>query len=85
MYDSDYVRRYEIHALNGKRGGQVAFEANVAGRKSGKALKVVAFPQGGGSVPSIRVAGRWLERFGFSLDDEVVLRASPGKIVITRR
>ena len=85
MYNAEYVYRYEIHAANGRRGARVAYEAGIEKRKAGKALKVVEFPQGGAEVPAIRVAGRWLERFGFALGDDVVLRASQGKIVITKR
>lgn len=85
MYDSEYVYRYELYAANGRRGARIAYEASIERRKTGKALKVVEFPQGGAEVPAIRVAGRWLERFGFALGDDVVLRARQGKIVITKR
>jgi hypothetical protein len=54
-------------------------------RKAGKALRVVAFPQGAGYVPSIKVAGKWLRDFGFELGDEVLLIAGPGRLYIVRR
>jgi len=54
-------------------------------RENGKRLRVVAFPQGDQSVPAVRVAGKWLERFGFRVGDSVVLTASPDRIVISKR
>ncbi len=55
-------------------------------RQKGKALGVVAFPQGGnGYVPAIRVAGKWLHEFGFGIGDTVILSASEGLIVIKKK
>lgn len=54
-------------------------------RQKGKALGVVGFPQNGdGYVPSIRVAGKWLNEFGFDIGDTVILTASQGLIVIRK-
>ena len=54
-------------------------------RHKGKALAVVAYPQGGnGHVPSVRVAGKWLNEFGFDIGDMVILTASQGLIVIRK-
>ena len=51
-------------------------------RKKGKLLKVFGFPQGDNTVPAIRVAGHWLNSFGFDYDDRVLLKAKKGKITI---
>ena len=54
-------------------------------RQKGKALGVIAFPQGGNEyVPSVRVAGKWLNEFGFDIGDTVILKASQGKILIRK-
>ena len=63
----------------------LAEKANDRKRMKGKILQVVAFPQNGNRVPSIRVAGRWLERFGFELGDQVILTATEGEILITKK
>lgn len=47
--------------------------------------KVVRVSEGNAKyVPGIRVAGRWLEQYGFKLGDDVVLQASEGRIEITK-
>ncbi len=57
----------------------------IEARQKGKALGVIAFPQGGnGYVPSIRVAGKWLNQFGFGIGDTVILSASEGLIVLRK-
>ncbi|GEM_PF-4258506 len=54
-------------------------------RQKGKALGVIGFPQNGsGYVPSIRVAGKWLNEFGFDIGDTVILTASKGLIVLRK-
>ena len=53
-------------------------------RKEGKLLKVFGFPQGNNTVPAIRVAGHWLNSFGFDYDDKVLLKAKKGKITIVK-
>ncbi|MDI6813920.1 MAG: SymE family type I addiction module toxin [Dehalococcoidales bacterium] len=85
MYNQQRLSLYEKRAQTGKR---LAHQAELIGdknRKTGKTLKVVAFPQRENYVPSIRVAGKWLGRFGFQLGDEVTLTAIEGQIVITRK
>jgi len=85
VYNKHQLRLYEKRA---KAGKELAHRAELAGnecRQRGKTLKVISFPQGGGHVPSIRVAGKWLERFGFELGDEVTLTATEGQIVITKK
>jgi len=52
--------------------------------KRTKDLKVFAFPQNEGYVPSIRVAGKWLTEIGFDYGDGVRLIAENGKITIYR-
>ena len=64
---------------------RLAEKANDRKRIEGKILQVVAFPQNGDRVPSIRVAGKWLERFGFVPGDEVILTATEGEILITKK
>lgn len=53
-------------------------------RKRGKHLGVIRFPQNGDGVPAVRVAGLWLNEFGFSVGDTVILTASQGLIVIRK-
>jgi hypothetical protein len=53
--------------------------------KRTKDLKVFAFPQNNGYVPSIRVAGKWLAEMGFVYGDKVTLTAENGKITISRK
>jgi hypothetical protein len=48
-------------------------------------LKVFAFPQNNGYVPSIRVAGKWLYEMGFVYGDRVTLTAENGIITILRK
>jgi hypothetical protein len=48
-------------------------------------LKVFAFPQNNGYVPSIRVAGKWLAEMGFVYGDRVTLIAENGIITICRK
>jgi len=85
IYHRPAVALYEKRALAGKRLAEQAKAADHKVRENGKNLRVAAFPQGGQSVPAVRVAGKWLERFGFRLGDEVVLTASPERIVISKR
>jgi hypothetical protein len=53
--------------------------------KRTKDLKVFAFPQNQGYVPSIRVAGKWLAEMGFVCGDRVTLTAENGKITIDKK
>ena len=85
MYNRHRLELYEKRAQAGKK---LAYQADLARdrcRHTGKILKVVSFPQGGDHVPSVRVAGKWLERFGFEPGAEVVLTATEGQILITRK
>jgi hypothetical protein len=85
MYKRDKLKLYQKRVQSGK---ELAKRAELVGdkrRQTGKTLKVVSFPQGGEHVPSVRVAGQWLERFGFKLGDEVILTATQGQIIITRK
>ncbi len=85
LYLKPALRSYEKLAEAGKRLSEWSQSADDETRRCGKEMKVVGFPQNGGSVPSVRVAGQWLERFGFRLGDTVTLTADEGRIVITRR
>ena len=49
-----------------------------------KTLKVVDCPQDGSYVPSIRVAGKWLEDYGFKTGDKVTIAAINNLIVIKK-
>lgn len=85
MYNPKRMELYEKRAKAGKR---LACRAEVVAdmsRKQGRPLRVTSFPQGGKHVPSVRVAGKWLERFGFELGDEVILTAAKGRILIKRK
>ena len=53
--------------------------------KRTKDLKVFAFPQNNGYVPSIRVAGKWLAEMGFVCGDRVTLNAEDGEIIIHKK
>ena len=80
--------RLKLHEKRTGGGKKLAYQAELSGdrcRQTGKTLKVVSFPQGGEHVPSVRVAGKWLTRFGFDVGREVVLTAVKGRIVITRK
>jgi hypothetical protein len=57
----------------------------LANMKLTKDLKVFAFPQNNGYVPSIRVAGKWLAEMGFAYGDRVRLTAQNGKITIHKK
>jgi len=48
-------------------------------------LKVFAFPQNQGYVPSIRVAVKWLAEMGFACGDRVTLTAENGEITIHKK
>ena len=74
----------EKRARTGRVLAHLAQESDHRKRKQGKALRVVAFPQNGEHVPSVRVAGKWLQKFGFETGDEVILCARQGKIFITK-
>jgi len=84
-YSRDKLNLYEKKVQAGEKLAERARLAGDGCRRAGKTLMVVSFPQRGERVPSIRVAGKWLERFGFKLGDEVVLTANQGQIVITKK
>lgn len=82
------IGRLEVHEKRVAAGRKLACHVAAVSdteRRTGKTLKVVAYSQGEGHVPSIRVAGKWLERFGFGLGAKVVLTAADGRILITRK
>ena len=85
-YNQIRLRLQEKRARQGMRLAEIAERADDEKRRQGKTLKVFAFPQGEGEyVPAIRVAGKWLERFGFKLGDEVILVATQEQILITKK
>jgi len=84
-YNRDRLDFYEKKVRAGEKLARQARLANDKRRRDGKCLKVTLFPQGGSHVPSIRVAGKWLEQFGFEPGDEVILIATEGQILITRK
>ena len=85
IYNREKLRLYERRAQAGKKLAERAQLARDRCRQTGETLKVVSFPQGGERVPSVRVAGKWLERFGFKLGGKVILTATEGQILITRK
>ena len=85
IYNKDKLRLYEGRARAGKKLAEQAQLARDRCKQTGETLKIVSFPQGGERVPSVRVAGKWLERFGFKLGGKVTLTASEGQILITRK
>jgi hypothetical protein len=84
-YDTKKTKLYEQRADAGRKLAYRTHLADIKVRKHGKTLKVVSFPQHGGLVPSIRVAGKWLDQFGFQLGDPVILTAAEGRLVIKKR
>jgi hypothetical protein len=84
-YNRDKLSLYEKKARAGQKLAERAQLADDRCRRAGKTLKVASFPQGGERVPSIRVAGKWLERFGFKSGDEVILAANHSQIVIAKK
>jgi hypothetical protein len=85
IYNENKYRLYEKRAEAGKRLAYRTQLADLRNRKTGKTLKVVSYPQHEERVPSIRIAGRWLNEFGFELGDEVILVADRGKLVIKKK
>jgi hypothetical protein len=85
LYNEDKLKLYEQRAKAGKRLAYQAQSSDLRSRQTGKILKVVSFPQHEERVPSIRIAGRWLNQFGFELGDEVILVADRGKLVIKKK
>ena len=87
--DIVYNRRsFDLYEKRARAGKTLAYRAELAGdksRRAGKTLKVISFPQGGERVPSVRVAGKWLERIGFRPGDEVTLIATKDQIIITKK
>ena len=49
-----------------------------------KVLKVCKAPQGKKYVPSVRIAGDYLEKFNFNLDDNVIVKIENNKITIEK-
>jgi len=85
LYNEKWLAVYEKRAEAGRKLAYQAQAADIQHRKAGKTLTVASFPQGEERVPSIRVAGKWLQKFGFELGDEVTLSAKQGRIVIARK
>ena len=85
IYNREKLRLYERRAGAGRKLAKRAQLAKDKCRQTGATLNVVSFPQRGERVPSVRVAGKWLERFGFKLGGKVILTATEGRILITRK
>jgi len=85
LYNGERLAIYERRA---KAGRKLAYRAQIADlkhRKLGKTLTVASFYRGEDRIPCIRVAGKWLQEFGFELGEEVRLTARQNQIVITRK
>lgn len=85
IYNRPKLALYEKRAQIGRRLAYRSQLIDDERRKIGKILRVVPYPQGGGHVPSVRVAGKWMTRFGFEPGDEVILTASPSRIVLIKK
>jgi hypothetical protein len=85
IYNENRFRLYEKREKAGKRLAYQTQLSDIRSRKTGKTLKVVSYPQHEEHVPSIRIAGRWLNKFGFELGDEVILVANKGKLIIKKK
>ena len=85
IYNRYRLKLYEKRSRAGKRLASQSQLVSDRHRQTGKILKVASFPQGGKRVPSVRVAGKWLERLGFQLGDEVILTASKGQVSIIKK
>jgi hypothetical protein len=62
----------------------VEVEKNNKTRITIKSLKVVADSQNGDHIPSIPVAGKWLENYGFKPEDKVTIAAVNDLIIIKK-
>ena len=83
VYNQEKTDVYQKKVRQGMRLAEAARRFDDDRRRSGKTLKVIALSQGNdGHVPSIRVAGKWLRRFGFDIGNEVELMADQGQIRI---
>ena len=49
-----------------------------------KVLKVSKMPQGKKYVPSVRIAGDYLEKFNFKFNDNVIVTFKKDKIIIEK-
>lgn len=78
------IARFEKAEARGYVLQQIGYIKDLEKRRQGKPLKVFGFPQDGSYVPAIRVAGKWLEHFGFHYDDVVILKAQENEITIRK-
>jgi len=85
LYNGERLAMYEKRAQNGRKLAYLAQAADLKHRKLGKTLIVASFYRGEDRIPCIRVAGKWLQEFGFELGDEVTLVVEQGRIVIVRK
>lgn len=49
-----------------------------------KIMKVSQVPQGSGYVPGVRIAGSYLQSFGFNVDDPVLVTCAKNTVTITK-
>lgn len=86
VYNQKRLNLYKKKSQQGLKLAEAARQLDDYRRRSGKTLKVTALSQGNdGYVPSIRIAGKWLRKFGFEIGNEVELIAAEGQIQIKRR
>lgn len=69
----------------GKRLSCISQRKDIEKRKNGgKILKVCLRPDGDSYTASIRIQGKWLQEFGFILNDLVKIQAYHAQIVISK-
>jgi len=83
VYTNPRVELLEKRAILGRRLAYFTELRDDQKRRNGKTLRIVPIYQGDSRVPSIRVAGKWLQRYGFHSDGQVVLTVKPGLVVIS--
>ena len=83
VYTNPRVELLEKRAILGRKLAYLTELRDDQKRRNGKTLRIVPIYQGDSRVPSIRVAGKWLQRYGFHTHGQVVLTVKPGMIVIS--
>ena len=85
VYTNPRVELLEKRAVIGRQLAYCTELLDDQRRRNGKTLRIVPIYQGDSRVPSIRVAGKWLQRYGFYPDEQVVLTVKPGLVVISKK
>jgi len=86
-YQSLEEKLKEERKINqGRKLAIISKEKDNEKRREGKILKVYEAPANNRykREPAIRVAGFWLQDFGFQLGDKVRLKADKGKVIVEK-